>query len=203
MVKKMKRFLLEKNPEAKVYFSVDTGPVLERYWAERAGIGWIGRNGCLIVPDIGSWVFLGVLITDLEMEYDSPAERKCAECGKCMEACPTGAIVEPGLVDARKCISYWTVEHKGEFPDGVKKEFRGRVFGCDICQAACPWNEKVPVSPIGDFAPREGVANPDLEWMANLSKEEYDERFRGSAMRRAGVEGLRRNARGVREGGLV
>jgi epoxyqueuosine reductase len=195
MLRKMKRWLLEKKPDANVYYSVDTGPVLERYWAERAGVGWIGKNGCLIVPELGSWMFLGVLITDLELQYDTPAERKCAECEKCIEVCPTGAIVEPGRVDARKCISYWTVEHKGEFPDGVKKELRGRVFGCDICQEACPWNEDVPVSPIEEFAPRPGIANPDLEWMANLSEGEFDERFRGSVMRRAGLEGLRRNAR--------
>jgi epoxyqueuosine reductase len=140
-----------------------------------------------------------VLITDLELEYDTPAVRKCGECGECMEACPTGAIVEPGLVDARKCISYWTVEHRGEFPEEVRKELRGRIFGCDICQETCPWNENVPVSPMGDFAPREGIANPDLEWMANLSHKEYDERFLGSVMRRAGYEGLRRSARGVVE----
>lgn len=197
MLRRLKGFILERRPDATVYAEVDTGPVLERFWAERAGIGWIGKNGCLIVPGFGSYVFLGILITDLELDYDEPAERRCGKCTKCLEACPTGAIVEPGLVDAGKCISYWTVEHRGDFADEVEGSLSGWVFGCDLCQEACPWNRKLPVSGISDFAPRPGIANPDLAWLAGLSAEEYERTFRGSTMRRAKVEGLRRNARAV------
>lgn len=197
ILRRLRAFILERAPKANVYAEVDTGPVLERYWGERAGIGWIGKNGCLIAPQLGSWVFLGILVTDLELDYGLPAERNCDDCTRCIEACPTGAILEPGLVDARKCISYWTVEHRGEFPDRPKPDLHGWVFGCDICQEVCPWNREPPVSPVEDFAPRPGIADPDLLWLACLSPDDYQQRFRGSAMRRAGLAGLRRNARGV------
>jgi len=177
------------------YASVDTGPVLERAWAAQAGLGWIGKNGLVIRDGLGSWFFIGVIITTLELAPDAPARNACGTCEKCMKACPTGAIVEPGVVDARRCISYHTIENRGEIPSDFCERFGDWVFGCDMCQEVCPWNRSVPATPIADFGPRPGCANPDLdEWLA-LDETAFDQRFKGSPIRRAKQEGLRRNLR--------
>ncbi len=156
-LKKIKMEIISSNPEARVYYEVDTGPVLERYWAERSGIGWIGKNSNLIVPGLGSFVFLAAVVTDLELEYGRPMERKCGDCQACMKACPTGAIVEPGVIDCRRCISYWTIEHRREIPEEIQSRISPWVYGCDTCQEVCPWNQNVPFSEDPDFAPRAGI----------------------------------------------
>ncbi len=175
------------------YASVDTGPVLERAWAARAGLGWIGKNGLVIRDGLGSWFFIGVIITTLELAPDAPARNACGTCGECMKACPTGAITEPGVVDARRCISYHTIENRHDIPAELRERFGNRVFGCDTCQEVCPWNRSVHETRIADFQPRPGFADPDLdEWLA-LEEASFSERFAGSPIRRATYAGLRRN----------
>jgi epoxyqueuosine reductase len=175
------------------YASVDTGPVMEKVWAARAGLGWIGKNGLVIREGPGSWFFLGVIVTTLELAPDAPIRNACGTCDKCMKACPTGAIVEPAVVDARRCISYHTIENRGEIPPELHGRFGNWVFGCDLCQEVCPWNRSVHETAIADFQPRAGCADPDLDdWLA-LDAPAFNERFAGSPIRRATYKGLRRN----------
>jgi len=179
--------------QTQCYISVDTGPVMEKAWAARAGLGWIGKNSLVIRDGLGSWFFLGIIITTLEVAPDAPARNACGTCDKCMKACPTGAIVEPGVVDARLCISYHTVENRGQIPAELHEHFGNRVFGCDACQEVCPWNRSVSETYVADLHPRTGFADPDLdEWLA-LDEASFSEGFAGSPIRRAKYEGLRRN----------
>ncbi len=177
---------------------VDTGPFIERVFAKYAGIGWIGKNTCVINQKIGSWLFLGVILTSLEVSpelpADLPAPDRCGSCTRCIAACPTQAIVAPGELDARLCISYLTIEKRGEIPEELRPGMGRHVFGCDICQDVCPWNRKAPVTMAEEFQPREGFVNPPLEWLAEMQPEEFREKFRGSPVRRAKLSGLRRNA---------
>jgi epoxyqueuosine reductase len=208
---------------------VDTGPIVERVAAKHAGLGWLGKNTCLIHPSEGSWLFLGVIITTLDLAPslgpgEPPQPDLCGQCTLCLEACPTGALVEPYVLDARRCISYLTIEHRGSLPEELRAAMGTHVFGCDICQDVCPWNRKAPATPLAEFSPRSGrdkSANdaareahassagapspsdsaaswslfaPELEWLASLSEEEYRRVFRGSAVKRAKYRGLVRNA---------
>ncbi|MDE3059283.1 MAG: tRNA epoxyqueuosine(34) reductase QueG, partial [Bacteroidota bacterium] len=127
-------------PDSDGRYYVDTGPVMDKYWAEKSGVGWRGKHTNVITKEFGSWVFLGEIITTLELEYDTPMEDFCGTCTACIESCPTGAIVEPYIVDSNRCISYLTIEHRGEIDDSLKPHFEGWVYGCDICQDVCPWN---------------------------------------------------------------
>ncbi len=173
---------------------VDTGPVVERIYAKYAGIGWIGKNTCVINQKIGSWIFLGVILTSLELAPDIPAPDRCGSCTRCIDACPTHAIVAPQQLDANLCISYLTIEKRGEIPEALRGLMGRHVFGCDICQDVCPWNRKAPVTSGAEFAPREGLVNPALEWLAMMDDEEFRRVFRGSPIRRTKRSGLRRNA---------
>jgi epoxyqueuosine reductase len=173
---------------------VDTGPLIERVYAKYAGIGWIGKNTCIINQQLGSWLFLGVILTSLELAADLPAPDRCGTCTRCITACPTQAIVAPGELDARLCISYLTIEKRGEIPDELRAGMGRHVFGCDICQDVCPWNRKAPVTSAAEFEPREGLVNPALDWLAEMQPEEFRAMFRGSPIRRAKLSGLRRNA---------
>jgi len=178
---------------------VDTGPLIERVYAKYAGIGWIGKNTCIINQKLGSWLFLGVILTSLqptkdEFTSDLPAPDRCGTCTRCIAACPTQAIVAPGELDARLCISYLTIEKRGEIPHAMRSGMGRHVFGCDICQDVCPWNRKAPVTSAEEFEPREGLVNPALDWLAEIQPEEFREVFRGSPVRRAKLSGLRRNA---------
>jgi epoxyqueuosine reductase len=188
---------------------VDTGPLIERVYAKYAGVGWIGKNTCIINQQIGSWLFLGVIITSLvltkndfakndlmedELTADLPAPDRCGTCTRCIAACPTQAIVAPGELDARLCISYLTIEKRGEIPDQRRSGMGRHVFGCDICQDVCPWNRKAPVTSAAEFEAREGLVNPALDWLAEMQQEEFRTVFRGSPVRRAKLSGLRRNA---------
>jgi epoxyqueuosine reductase len=173
---------------------VDTGPLVERVYAKYAGVGWIGKNTCILNQKMGSWLFLGVILTSLELTADLPAADRCGTCTRCLDACPTGAFVAPYQLDSNKCISYLTIEKRGAIPEEMRDGMGRHVFGCDICQDVCPWNRKAPATEAPEFQAREGLVNPALEWLAEMKAEEFRERFRGSPIRRTKLSGLRRNA---------
>jgi epoxyqueuosine reductase len=181
-------------PEVTTRCYVDTGPIVERVFAKYAGVGWLGKNTCVINQQKGSWLFLGVILTSLELTPDMPAPDRCGTCTRCIEACPTDAILEPYKVDSNRCISYLTIEKRGAIPEELRAGMGHHVFGCDICQDVCPWNRKAPLSSADEFEPRPGLMSPDLEWLGTMSAEEFRETFRGSPIRRAKRSGLRRNA---------
>ena len=184
----------ESEPELITRSYVDTGPVVERVFAKYAGIGWIGKNTCIINQKIGSWLFLGVILASLELTPDVPAPDRCGTCTRCIEACPTDAILAPYQLDANRCISYLTIEKRGSIPEELRAGMGRHVFGCDICQDVCPWNRKAPATTEPEFSAREGLVNPALDWLAEISAKEFRETFHGSPVRRAKRSGLRRNA---------
>jgi epoxyqueuosine reductase len=173
---------------------VDTGPIVERVYAKYAGVGWIGKNTCIINQKKGSWLFLGVILTSLELQPDMPAPDRCGTCTRCITACPTDAFVGPYQLDANKCIAYLTIEKRGAAPEELRAGIGRQVFGCDICQDVCPWNRKAPATTEADFQPRPELVNPALDWLAEMSGEEFRRTFRKSALRRTKRSGLRRNA---------
>jgi epoxyqueuosine reductase len=173
---------------------VDTGPLVERVYAKYAGVGWIGKNTCILNQKLGSWLFLGVILTSLELEPDLPAPDRCGSCTRCIDACPTDALVAPYQLDSNRCISYLTIEKRGAIAEDLRTGMGHEVFGCDICQDVCPWNRKAPATDATEFQPREGLVNPALEWLAVMTEDDFRERFRGSAVRRTKRSGLRRNA---------
>lgn len=177
--------------QAKVY--VDTGPVLEKWWAAQAGIGWQGKHTNLLSTTLGSWFFLGELILDLELEYDSRVPDHCGTCTRCIDACPTQAIVAPYVLDASRCISYLTIELREDVPEDLRRPMGDMVFGCDICQQVCPWNSKAPDVDGEDFAPAPELAASSLKELARLTPEEFRRRFRGSPISRAKWRGFMRN----------
>ena len=172
---------------------VDTGPIVERVFAKYAGVGWIGKNTCIINQKKGSWLFLGVILTSLELAPDLPAPDRCGTCTRCIEACPTDAILAPYQLDSNRCIAYLTIEKRGSIPEELRAGMGRHVFGCDICQDVCPWNRKAPASTAPEFDPRPGLVNPALDWLAEMSAEEFRAAFRGSPIRRTKRAGLRRN----------
>ena len=176
---------------------VDTGPILERDLAQRAGLGWIGKNTMLISPRRGSFLFLGALFLDLDLPADAPFEAdRCGSCTRCMEACPTGAIVAPRELDARRCISYLTIEHRSEIAAELQPMIGEWLYGCDVCQDVCPWNQRFASAPSDPaLAPREENVAPDPAELEALSPEEFSLRFRGSPIKRTKHAGLTRNAR--------
>ncbi len=180
-------------PDCQTRCYVDTGPVVERVYARYAGVGWIGKNTCVINQRLGSWLFLGVILTSLELEPGLPAPDRCGSCTRCLDACPTGAFPAPYKMEATRCISYLTIEKRGEIPDELRVGMGRQVFGCDICQDVCPWNRKAPASVAPEFQARGGLVNPALEWLAGLSEDEFRRQFRGSPIKRARYGGLRRN----------
>lgn len=190
---------------------VDTGPIVERVAAKYAGIGWIGKNTCIINQKIGSWLFLGVILTSLDLTPGLPAPDRCGSCTRCIDACPTDAFVAPYQLDSNKCIAYLTIEKRGAIPadknrdrdkdknreDGgedLRSGMGRHIFGCDICQDVCPWNRKAPTTSAAEFQPRQELVNPALEWLANMSAEEFRRTFKTSPIRRAKRAGVRRNA---------
>jgi epoxyqueuosine reductase len=173
---------------------VDTGPIVERVAAKYAGVGWIGKNTCIINQKVGSWLFLGVILTSLELPADLPAPDRCGSCTRCIDACPTDALIAPYQLDSNKCISYLTIEKRGAIPEEMRAGVGRHVFGCDICQDVCPWNRKAPATSESAFQPRTGLVNPALEWLATIGKEEFRQSFRSSPIQRAKRSGLRRNA---------
>ena len=181
--------------ESRAY--VDTGPVVERALATAAGLGWTGKNTCLIHPKLGSFGFLAVLLTSLDL---SPNEKtaelvadRCGTCTRCLDACPTGALIAPYKMDATKCISYLTIEHQGMIAPDLMAGMGRQVFGCDICQDVCPWNRKAPIAVDAELEPRAELVNPALEWLVSLDEQNFERVFKGSPVRRAGFMGMRRN----------
>jgi epoxyqueuosine reductase len=189
-------------PDYRGRFYVDTGPVAEKPWAMQAGLGWIGKNGLLLTREYGSWVFLGVILTTLPLIPDRPHTAHCGTCSRCLEACPTQAIVSPGVVDSRRCIAYHTLEsHAEQIPAEIAQNLHNWVAGCDICQEVCPWNQRFArPSRIPDFQPYPWNVAPDLQELARIGDEEFDRRFPASALRRLKAHRLRRNAQATLSG---
>jgi len=181
------------HPGADWYAAVDTAPMLDRAWAERSGVGWIGKNSCVIRTAAGSWCFLSEIVTDLELPPDPPAPNHCGTCARCIDACPTRAIVAPYVVDARRCISYLTIEHDGPIPEELRPLIGDRIFGCDDCQEVCPWNRFAVKSADPGFADRPGQATPLLIPLLGLDDQAFHLRFAGTAVRRAGRNRFVRN----------
>jgi len=177
--------------DARAY--VDTGPVQERVFAQYAGVGWIGKNTCVINPELGSWVLLGEVLCSLPLEVDAPALDQCGTCTLCLEACPTQALVAPGVLDSNRCISYLTIEHRGPIPAPLRAEIGSHVYGCDICQEVCPWNAAAPTTQDAAWQPRPAWDRPTIRDLERMSDDQLQRAVRGSAMRRAKVAGLRRN----------
>lgn len=180
--------------EARAY--VDTGPVVERALATAAGVGWTGKNTCLIDPKLGSFGFLAVLLTSLEPQEEGPpltVPDRCGSCRRCLDACPTGALIAPYKMDATLCISYLTIERRGAIDASLMEGMGRQVFGCDICQDVCPWNRKAPIGADPDLEPRVELVNPALGWLAELDESQWEQLFNGSPVRRTGFAGLRRN----------
>lgn len=192
-------------PDIKAKIYVDSGPVMEKVWASRAGLGWIGKHTNLITKEFGSWVFLGEIICDLELEYDEPMADLCGKCTRCIEACPTNAISEPYVLNSNKCISYWTIEYKGEsFPDDLKRSFGNLIFGCDICQEVCPWNLKFQKeTTIDEFKAFDYNINPNLMELAKLKKDEFKLLYKQSPIKRAKFKGFMRNVKNAIENLLL
>lgn len=196
--------LADKFPEpfaARAY--ADTGPIAERIFAKSAGLGWLGKNTLLLNEALGSWFFLGVIVTSLDLApslkpFSPPPPDLCGNCRQCLDACPTGALVEPYVMDSRRCISYLTIELRGSIPEEFREPIGWQVYGCDICQDVCPYNRRAPTTPLTDFQPRqtatgESLLLPSLEWLAGLTEEEFRRVFRGSAIKRTKWNGLVRN----------
>ena len=177
--------------EARAY--VDTGPVQESVYAQYAGLGWIGKNSCLINPDLGSWLFLGEIICTLSLEPDCEGLEQCGSCTRCIEACPTGALVEPGVLDANRCLSYLTIEYRSDIPLDLRQALGTHVYGCDICQEVCPYNQPAPVSADPAWQPRSALDLPRLADLTARDDKELEQVIEGTAMTRATATGLRRN----------
>jgi epoxyqueuosine reductase len=180
--------------EARGY--VDTGPVVERSLATAAGLGWTGKNTCLIHPKLGSYGFLAVLLTSLQTQPEHQpltVPDRCGTCRRCLDACPTGALIAPYKMDATRCISYLTIEHRGPIDASLMEGMGRQVFGCDICQDVCPWNRKSPIGQDQELEPRAELVNPSLEWLAQIDEAQFEQLFNGSPVRRARFQGLRRN----------
>ena len=175
----------------------DSAPVLERFWAAQAGIGFVGKNTLLIIPGKGSYFFLGELIIDLELEYDKPITENCGDCRRCLTSCPTGAIESPYRVNANKCISYQTIENKGEIAPEIVPKLRNSVYGCDICQKVCPWNRAALPHATPEFMPSEQFLSLTFDKLEKMNEEEYREIFRHSAVKRAKYTGLKRNVNAI------
>jgi epoxyqueuosine reductase len=192
-------WIREQAPNAAGKICVDIQPVMDKAWAVRAGLGWLGKHTNVITPEYGSWVFIGELLLNLDLEPDAERiEDHCGTCTICIDACPTQAITEPYVVDSNRCISYATIELRApELPASIQQDLSGWLYGCDICQDVCPWNRFEEATEEPRFAPRAGNVNADLADILELTPETYAARFRGSAMKRTKLSGLQRNARAI------
>jgi len=181
-------------PDAQTRVAVDTAPVMEKELAAHAGIGWIGKHTCVINESIGSWLLLGEVITTLELLRDEPAVDRCGTCTRCIDACPTGAITAPYQLDARRCVSYLTIEHRGDIAAEFQAKLGEWIFGCDICQEVCPWNTRAPTSTDPHTQPRSRTGTIDLLELLSWRSGEHNPMLSGSAMKRVKLPGLQRNA---------
>ncbi|PKL86482.1 MAG: tRNA epoxyqueuosine(34) reductase QueG [Ignavibacteriae bacterium HGW-Ignavibacteriae-1] len=187
-------------PDSKNLCYIDTGPILEKQWAVRAGIGWQGKNSLVLSPDYGSYFFLCVIISTIEFEPDTAIADKCGTCVKCIKACPTDAIIANAVIDSRKCLSYWTIEakHHIDIPAEISEKMEGWIFGCDICQEVCPWNKNKPkITDFASFLPREGSTVLHHDAVAQMTQVQFSERFRKSPIKRLKLPGLKRNSKAL------
>ncbi|MDO4691859.1 MAG: tRNA epoxyqueuosine(34) reductase QueG [Porphyromonadaceae bacterium] len=185
-------------PEVSGRAFADSAPILERYWAHRAGLGWIGKNGLLIIPKAGSFFFLGELLVNIDLVPDEPMASRCGACTRCLDSCPTKALLAPGVMDARRCISYLTIEQDEEIPHELAELMGARIYGCDACQTCCPWNRFARPTQVEDFRLRTHLLTLDSEALEQMQQEEFDVHFAGQAIRRAGLSGLKRSLRAIR-----
>jgi epoxyqueuosine reductase len=192
-------WIKEQQPDVEGKVCVDAQPIMDKAWAVRAGLGWIGKHSNLITREFGSWVFLGELLLNIELEYDTKLEPDhCGSCTLCLDACPTKAITEPYVIDSNRCISYVTIEYRGEeLPNEITPHLNNWLYGCDICQDVCPWNRFEKPTTENRFEPREGNISPRLDEIAQLTTDSYINRFRRSPIKRAKLAGLQRNARAI------
>ena len=191
-IRKLRKQILAMAPDAKVHPAVDTSPVLEREWAQRAGVAWIGKSTMAIAPDLGTYTFLATLITDLDLEADAPHPDRCGTCTACLDACPTAAFAGPHQLDARRCVTYWTVEHRGPFIEQTPP-LHGWLAGCDRCQEVCPWNKFARPTREPRLRPRPELADPDLLAFAH-DADHVARSIAGTTLQRTGVESMQRNA---------
>ncbi|VEP13695.1 Epoxyqueuosine reductase [Hyella patelloides LEGE 07179] len=196
-LKALSSWLQEQQSDIRTRYYVDTAPIQDKVWAQQAGIGWIAKNGNVITTEYGSWVFLGEILTNLDLEPDRPHSQHCGTCTRCLDACPTQAIAKPFVVDANRCIAYHTIENRSsELPPEIAGKLSGWVAGCDICQDVCPWNQRfAQETNIADFQPYPPNIRPKLQYLAQIEETAWDRQFRASALRRIKPKMLRRNAR--------
>ena len=196
-LKALTHWLQDQQSHITARYFVDTAPVQDKVWAEMAGIGWIAKNGNVISREYGSWIFLGGIITNLALVSDQPHTNHCGSCTRCLDACPTSAIAHPFVIDANRCIAYHTIENRAaKLPENIASQLQGWVAGCDICQDVCPWNQRfAKETNIQDFRPYAKNIKPKLHELAEISEEEWNNRFPASALRRIKPEMMRRNAR--------
>ncbi|CAN5275967.1 tRNA epoxyqueuosine(34) reductase QueG [soil metagenome] len=190
---------VDENADGKI--CVDTAPIMDKAWAVRGGLGWLGKHSNIITKEYGSWVFIGEILLNLKLEYDTEIiEDHCGTCTACLDACPTNAIVAPYIVDSKACLSYATIELRGdELPAEISENLNGWLYGCDICQDVCPWNRFEKPTEESRFEPRKDNVSPDLDKIISLSHDEYVEKFRRSAMKRTKLKGLKRNAEALKK----
>lgn len=198
-LRKLAEFIGSLDQNAAQYSAIDSGPILERAWAAKAGLGWIGKNSLLLRKQGGSWSFLAVILTTVDLVPDAPAPEHCGSCTACIDSCPTNAIVDTGIVDARRCISYHTIENRAEIPPEIAPRMDDWIFGCDICQEVCPWSRFATPSNQTDFKPRDKHAHPQLNDLLNMNEESFRLQFEGSPILRAKYPGMMRNARIARQ----
>jgi epoxyqueuosine reductase len=172
---------------------VDSAPVYEKTWAHRAGLGWIGKNSLLINRHFGSWTFIGEIFVSTELAYDEPLKNYCGSCRKCIDSCPTGAIVDCGVIDANRCIAYHTIENKGTIPENIKKKLNGWIFGCDICQEVCIWNKRAIAHNENEFLPGKELLSLTDDQFSTLTEEKFNDIFSHSAVKRTKYQGFMRN----------
>lgn len=194
-------WIRSEHPPVNGKICVDTAPFMDKAWAVRAGLGWLGKHTNLITKELGSWIFIGSLLLNIELDYDTGiVEDHCGTCTACIDACPTDAIVEPYVVDSRKCISYATIELRDDvLPNDIAEKLNGWLYGCDICQDVCPWNRFETPSCEPRFEPRDGETSLDADVIEQMTHDEYVTRFRGSAVKRTKLGGLKRNAKHLKQ----
>ncbi len=192
-LRSLRDYICARVPGAVALHYVDTGPVMEKVWGAESGLAWMGKHSNLITRERGSWFFIGVILLNVEVEYDPPEDNYCGTCVRCLRACPTGAIVAPYVVDARLCISYLTIELRGSIPLPLRRLVGNRIFGCDDCQEVCPWNRFAVETPIDGFWRREGNPAYDLASLVSITSDEFRHMFAGTAIRRVGRNGFVRN----------
>ncbi len=192
-LKELTHFIRENIGEVGGRAFVDSAPVLDKAWAKSSGLGWVGKNSNLINPKAGSFFFIAELIVDLELEYDGPIKDYCGTCTRCIDACPTGAIIAPQVVDGSKCISYFTIELRDAIPASEKSKFENNAFGCDICQDVCPWNRFSKPSKVAEFKPNPELLGMTAKDWEEITEEVFEKVFTKSALKRAGFNGLKRN----------